>query len=199
MDVGGPITLNGNGTYIFRANGALTSDPGSIVSLSNGASACDVFWTPTAATTLSTTGTFFGTVIDNANAITVGANTSWTGRALSLGAGIVTNGDTVNITVPTCAAPILPSSSANNTLTVIKEVVNDNGATSTYQNFPLFINGNPVVSGESVSLAPGIYKVTETNLPNYKATFAGDCNANGQVNHGGINTHNDLCKLLIAT
>lgn len=43
----GGITLNGSGTYIFRINGALTSVANSVITLSNNASACDVFWTPT--------------------------------------------------------------------------------------------------------------------------------------------------------
>jgi hypothetical protein len=86
MDVAGPLTLNGSGTYIFRSTGALTSDTGSIVTL-NGASACDVFWTPGAATTLAANTTFKGTVIEpgSGSAITVGATTTWTGRALALG------------------------------------------------------------------------------------------------------------------
>src|SRR3989344_5447739 len=48
----GGITLSGSGTYIFRVNGALTAVANSAVSLAGGASACDVFWTPTQATTL---------------------------------------------------------------------------------------------------------------------------------------------------
>jgi len=40
---------------------------------------------------------------------------------------------------------------------------------------------------------PGQYTVTETNLPGYQASFSGDCNASGQINHGGINTQNDVC------
>ena len=46
------ITLSGAGTYIFRINGAFTSVDGSTVTLSNSASTCDVFWTPTEATSL---------------------------------------------------------------------------------------------------------------------------------------------------
>lgn len=53
-----------------------------------------------------------------------------------------------------------------------------------------------MANGQSVSLAPGIYTVTETSLPNYKTTFAGDCNSSGQVNHGGLNTHNDICTIV---
>ncbi len=83
MNIGGPLTLSGSGTYIFRPAGAFTSTAGAIITLT-GASACDVFWTPTQATTLAANTTFAGTIIDDAG-ITVGANTTWTGRALAFG------------------------------------------------------------------------------------------------------------------
>ncbi|MBI4087984.1 hypothetical protein HY418_01205, partial [Candidatus Kaiserbacteria bacterium] len=67
------------------------------------------------------------------------------------------------------------------TLAVIKVVINDNNGTSTVASFPLFINGNSVISGEANTLAAGTYTVTETNRPNYTASFSGDCNASGEV------------------
>ncbi len=185
------ITLSGSGTYIFRINGALTSVANSVVSLANSASACDVFWTPTAATTLGATSTFIGTNIDNAG-ITIGNATTWTGRALAYGGTVTTDTDTIS--VPTCTVPA--SASGNNTITVFKQVINDNGGTATFSDFPLFVNGFHVISGQSVAFAPGIYTVTETSLPNYTTTFAGNCNANGQINHGGINTRNDICTII---
>jgi hypothetical protein len=102
MRVAGPLTLSGSGTYIFRPIGALTSTVGSVITLT-GASACDVFWTPSAATTLAANTTFIGTLID-ASGITVGANTTWTGMALAFGGTVTTDTDT--ITVPTCTSPL---------------------------------------------------------------------------------------------
>src|SRR3989344_2325083 len=52
ITTGQTVTLNGAGTYIFRPNGALTTEANTFVTLSGDASACDVFWIPTAATTL---------------------------------------------------------------------------------------------------------------------------------------------------
>lgn len=101
----GGITLSGSGTYIFRINGALTSVANSSVTLAGGAAACDVFWTPTAATTLGANSTFAGTNID-ASGITIGSTVTWTGRALAFGGTVSTTTDT--ITVPTCAAPLPP-------------------------------------------------------------------------------------------
>jgi hypothetical protein len=102
------ITLNGGGTFIFRVNGALTTVANSAVRLAGGASACNVFWTPTAATTLGANSTFIGTDID-ASGITIGNVITWTGQALAFGGTVSTSRDT--ITVGTCAATPSPTSS----------------------------------------------------------------------------------------
>lgn len=98
---GGTITLNGAGTYIFRMTGALTTSANSLVVVAGGASACNVWWTPTAATTLGANSTFGGTVID-ASGITIGNNVAWTGRALAFGGTVSTDSDTISNS--TCAA-----------------------------------------------------------------------------------------------
>jgi len=173
----GGITLTGSGTYIFRITGALTSADNSHVTLSAGVSACDVFWTPTAATTLGANTTFAGTVIDNANAITVGANTTWTGRALSLGAGTVTTGNTDTIGAPTCSVP-----PATATLTVVKVVV---GGPKVVSDFPLFVDGLNVTSGLANSVSVGQHTVSENTTSNYAAgVITGDCDATGHVTVG---------------
>lgn len=169
MSITTTLTLSGSGTYIFRADGALNTAASASVILANGASACDIFWTPTGATTLGANTTFAGTVIDNAG-ITVGANTTWTGRALAFGGTVTT--DTTTITVPACA----PAS-----INVVKTVINDNGRTKGVSDFPLFVNGTPVTSGATNTFAPGAYTVTETADPNYTQTFSGDCDASGNV------------------
>ena len=68
------------------------------------------------------------------------------------------------------------------TLTVTKTVVNDNGGTKTVFDFPLFVNGIPVVSGASNTLTPGMYIVSETNDPGYAASvWGGDCAPDGTI------------------
>jgi len=104
MSVGSSLILSGAGTYIFRAVGALNSTAGAIVTLL-GASPCDVFWTPTGASTLGANTTFAGNVVDDAG-ITVGANTVWAGRALSFGGTVTTDTDTM--TAPFCPLPSPP-------------------------------------------------------------------------------------------
>lgn len=98
------ITLSGGGTYIFRMTGALTTVANSSVTLADGAAACDVWWTPAAATTLGANSTFAGTDIDDSG-ITIGSTVTWTGRALGFGGTVSTDTDT--ITVP-AACPVVP-------------------------------------------------------------------------------------------
>lgn len=121
--------LSGNGTYIFRTAGALTSTVGATVSVINGASACDIFWTPTQATTFAANTTFIGTVIDDAG-ITIGANTTWQGMALSFATTITT--DTTTITVPVCSSTLA-------TLHVIKQVINVDGGAAIPSAFNLYV------------------------------------------------------------
>lgn len=114
---GGTVTLNGAGTYIFRMDGALTSTANSIVVLANGASACDVWWTPTAATTLGANSTFLGTDID-ASGVAIGSNVTWVGQALAFGGTVSTDSDTIS--AATCSAsrtntPSPPATTSANT------------------------------------------------------------------------------------
>lgn len=169
----GGITLNGAGTYIFRMTGALDTAAASVVTFQNGASECDVWWTPTAATTLGANSTFRGTVIDAAG-ITIGSMVTWVGRALGFGGTVSTDVDT--ITAPTCAVP-------SATLTVTKTVVNDDRGTLSVSDFPLFVGGVSVTSGvATTTLTPGTYTVSETSNADYDAgDWGGDCAADGSI------------------
>jgi hypothetical protein len=162
------ITLDGAGTYIFHAIGALTPKADTKVIL-NGASACDVFWTPTAATTIgayTTTGsiaatpTFVGTIIDAAG-ITIGHFANLLGRALAFGGTVIT--DTNVITVPTCTLPHL---------TVTKVVV---GGSKLATAFPLFVDGVSVTTDVAKEVSVGSHTVTETTDSNYTQTFSASC------------------------
>lgn len=120
---GGTITLTGTGTYIFRMDGALTTSAGSNVVLAGGASSCDIWWTPTQATTLGANTIFAGTDIDAAG-ITIGNTTTWNGQALAFGGTVTTTTDTIS--APTCTAaraltppaPIVPGLPNTATATV---------------------------------------------------------------------------------
>lgn len=183
----GGITLSGAGTYIFRITGALTTVANSVVTLSGGASACDVFWTPTAATTLGANSTFVGTNIDDSG-ISVGSTVGWTGRALAFNGTVSTDADT--ITKPTC------TTSSTATLHVIKTVINVNGGTAVPSDFSIHVksatstldvSGSPVPGagglGTSYTLVQGAtYNVSEAaNALSYTQTFGGACAPSGSV------------------
>ncbi len=145
MNIGGPLTLQGSGTYIFRPTGALTSTVGSVITL-NGASECDVFWTPSSAITLAANTTFIGTAIDDAG-ITIGANTIWNGRALAYG-GTITS-DTNTITTSVCTDPV-----------IIVEPSNSGGGSSNVtgsmplSNLPKTVTTVTVVTSNPISYVP---------------------------------------------
>ncbi len=103
----GTVTLNGNGVFIFRTNGAVTTGANSRFVLAGGACAGNVFFAPVGATTLGANSTFVGNILDAAG-ITLGNNSSLTGRALAFGGTVTT--DASAITVPTaCAAVLAPT------------------------------------------------------------------------------------------
>lgn len=72
------------------------------------------------------------------------------------------------------------------TITVTKEVVNNNGGNNTVNDYQLFlfdgINTIPVTSGVPTVVPVGSYFVTETGIPGYVASFSGPhCNTVGQI------------------
>jgi uncharacterized repeat protein (TIGR01451 family) len=174
----GGITLTGSGTYTFRITGALTTVANSVVTLSSGVSACDVFWTPTAATTLGDNSTFVGTDIDDSG-ISIGNTVGWTGRALAFGGTITSTNDTIS--TPNCT--LAPA-----TLHVIKHVVNDNGGVATANAWTLTLtssNSGTGTGGAVGAESPGTtytlqagkaYSVAESGGPSgYTASLSSNC------------------------
>ncbi|MFA5935644.1 MAG: ice-binding family protein [Patescibacteria group bacterium] len=175
MDVGGPLTLSGSGTYIFRPDGALTSTAGAVVSLA-GASVCDVFWTPTAATTLAANTTFVGTVIDDSG-ITVGANTNWSGRALAFNGTVTTDTDTIS--APSCSTTTTPPPSTSSPST--PPLINVRKVPS-----PLALpNGPGPVTYSYTVTNPGLVPMTSVTLTDDKCSnvirLSGDTDNNSQL------------------
>lgn len=165
---GGVLTLDGPGTYIFRASSDFISS-GSI-DLTNGARACDVYWQVDTLATINGS-EFTGTIVAGTG-VHFGANVALDGRALALG-GDVTLSDTT-ISDPACAE-------ATGTISVVKVVVNDNGQSAVIADFPLFVNETPVTSGEVNVFAPDTYTVTETEDSTYSTAFTGDCSVDGVI------------------
>jgi hypothetical protein len=92
-----PVTLTGDGVYIFRVGG-LTVNPGGGVILAGGATAADIFWVTTQAT-LGSTDDFYGNILSTTSVtFTASGSTTLYGRALAETA--VTFAATDDVTIP---------------------------------------------------------------------------------------------------
>jgi hypothetical protein len=100
LAVGGTLTLNGPGVFVFNVGSALTANVGSIV---NGtADPCNVFWRVQTDATLNGI-SFIGTVIAATGGVTVGAGANVTGRVVAATA-VTMAGDGGN-TIGGCSSP----------------------------------------------------------------------------------------------
>ena len=180
------LTLNGSASdvWIFQISDSLTFTDAATVNLTGGASACNVYWRIASSATINGAPgkTFAGTLIANSN-VSLVTGATVVGRMMALTGTLSTAGVT---NISGCASStVAPSSSrAIATINVVKTVINDNGRTKVVADFPLFVNGTPVVSGITNTFpAPAsVYTVTETSDSNYSRVFSGDCDMNGQLN-----------------
>jgi hypothetical protein len=78
----GTLTLNGAGVYIFKVGSGLTTASGSSIALTNGASACGVWWQVTSSATLGTTTSLAGNVLA-LTSITLNTGATVDGRVLA--------------------------------------------------------------------------------------------------------------------
>ena len=103
----GTLTLDGqnnpNAVFIFRIGAAFNSGAGATVVLTNGASACNVFWVAEAAVGLGAITKMKGTIISHGAAVGAGAGCIIEGRMFST-AGALTL-DNLTLTIPqNCSA-----------------------------------------------------------------------------------------------
>lgn len=102
----------------------------------------------------------------------------------------------------TCTITNNDIGSGSGLLTVRKVIVNDNGGTATTSSFTYLVAGTAgtttVESGVQNTFATGSYRVSETGMSGYAATFSGDCDIDGDITvaDGGtyecVITNNDL-------
>ena len=182
----GTLTLNGGGVYIFRSSSSVTVSAGARVLLTNGATACNVYWQIPAAMTIGVGAQMVGTIIANSELISLASNATLEGRAFSRIAQVTM--DSNQITEPVCTVPPSGGSSSSllaGTITVVKTVINDNGGKSTINDFPLFVNDHVVLSGVTYNYPTieggALFTVRETAYSGYTQTFSGDCDANGEL------------------
>jgi len=97
----GTLTLNGPGIYIFQMGTSLTTASGSAVALTNGASACDVWWQVGSSATLGTTASLPGNILA-LTSITLNTGASASGRVLARNGAVTLDS---NIVTGCAAAP----------------------------------------------------------------------------------------------
>jgi hypothetical protein len=98
----GTLKLDGGGTYVFQAASTLIAAAGSKVELTNGASACNVYWQVGSSATLGTTTSFKGTVMA-LTSIALQTGATLQGRALARNGAVTLDHNTIDSS--SCAAP----------------------------------------------------------------------------------------------
>ena len=201
LSLAGTLTLDGGGdpnaVFIFQAaTTTLTTAASSVVSLTNGAQACNVFWQVGSSATLGAGSLLRGSILAQTS-ITVGAGTTIDGRALAVDAAVTLDDDTIS--VPRCAGdpaltlgPVFGDFSATldgsvqNTHTTISDWnVSDpsdgaRGWEVTMSASPLVTaGGSPItMTGATLTVAaPAATPVEETNSSTVPAVFGGDIRA----------------------
>ncbi|HET7098821.1 MAG TPA: ice-binding family protein [Patescibacteria group bacterium] len=109
---GTTLTLSGSGVYIFRSSSSISTSGSAMVKLTNGATACNVFWQIPAAMTIGTGTQMVGTIIADTQLISLATGATLQGRALSRIAQVTL--DNSQITTPgscTTTAPTAPTPS----------------------------------------------------------------------------------------
>ncbi|MDP2668749.1 MAG: ice-binding family protein, partial [bacterium] len=141
------LTLNGTASdvWIFQISDSLTFTNAATVVLGPGVSACNVFWRIASDATINggPGKQFAGTLIANSN-VSLITGATVIGRMMAL-TGTLSTGGVTNISG--CAIPAPTPGPSFGSINVVKLVINDSGGTKTIADFPLFVNGTPVVSG----------------------------------------------------
>jgi hypothetical protein len=97
---------NANAVFIFKIQGAFSTNASAKVKLLNGAQACNVFWKVEGLVSMASGTTMRGTIIANNAAINISTGDTLEGRALST-AGAVTIDGALAYTPIGCGSPVL--------------------------------------------------------------------------------------------
>ena len=79
VDISGHLILQGSGQYVFQIKSSLITGSGSIITLTNGADADDIFWQVGHSAILGPNSHFYGTILAQ-NSITVNNNATINGH-----------------------------------------------------------------------------------------------------------------------
>jgi len=90
----GTLTLNGAGVYIFQFGSSLTTASASSIALTNGASACGVWWQVTSSATIGTSTAMVGNILA-LTSITLNTGSNLNGRALARNGAVTLDSNTI--------------------------------------------------------------------------------------------------------
>ncbi len=102
LGITGTLTLDGQGdpnaVFIIQVGSALTTASASVVNLTNGTQACNVFWQVGSSATLGNASTFQGTLLA-LTSITVNTGVQLLGRALARNGSVTLDTDTITTAI----------------------------------------------------------------------------------------------------
>jgi hypothetical protein len=91
LDAGG----DSNASWIFQVGSAITTGPGSTMTMAGGGDSCNVFWKVGTSAVLGTTSSFKGNILASAS-VTLTSGSSLEGRALALNAAVTSDNNVVS-------------------------------------------------------------------------------------------------------
>lgn len=162
----GTLVLDGlndpSSVFVFQSAADLITAPNSVVTLVNGASACNVFWQVASSATLDTNTVFVGTLLASTS-ITANFGTDVQGRLLT-DTGEVTL-DTATVALPICTPATTTTATVTAAGPTITETTTAAGSTATVTTGPT--TTETLTSGPATTVtAPGatttIFAATET-------------------------------------
>lgn len=116
FEITGTLTLDGEGdsnaVFIFKAASTLVTASSSVVSLTNGAHVCNVFWQVGSSATIGTYSAFVGNILA-LTSITVNTGATVDGRVLARNGAVTLDSNTIGQTVHLEGIILAPASSIN--------------------------------------------------------------------------------------
>ena len=190
----GDVSLNGNEITLGSGGGSCTitndDQPPSLtlvkqVTNDNGGAAQSSEWTLSADGPTPISGAGGASSADNFSAGTYTLSEFGPANYAPSGWGCVggsQNGNSITVGIGESAICTIVNDDIQPLLTVVKNVLNDNGGQLTIGDFALFIDGVQVQSGAANGRNAGTYSVSENGLAGYTAlTWGGDCAEDGTV------------------
>jgi type VI secretion system secreted protein VgrG len=181
----GTLTLSGNASdvWIFKSSSDLIISGGAAakVVFTGSGTPCNVWWRVVSSATFDADSSLIGNILSDTS-ITFAAGASLNGRALARTAAVTMDGNVIS--TPTCTATPSGGGPRFGSINVIKLVINDSGGKKTVADFPLFVDGTPVISGvtNNFIVPAATFTVTEISDSHYARSFSGDCDVNGKLN-----------------